>query len=372
MRHFVLNSSRKGQVGDKIGVTPFKLDYSTENEPSLFEVTFVLSGKKYRYGFSADKTRVHREWLFVAKKVKETTLFVREFEQFDVHSGFAEGENLGEKTRENALFISVAAAFNGKVSEAVLNWFRDILSVHGARDFNLFQHRIEFFERLQNTVSKSDAVDLLKAADLGIENVDLEEINLDESKIPNELKEIFTENFIDKIGRPDSPKHFKLSAIHRKFQNGKPLGTVKLDWELEESTGTKKFFDLLGPILFSLASGRIVVVDELESSLHPLLSRKLVQLFQSPGTNQRNAQLVFVTHDTTLLNLVEFRRDQVWFAEKNDQHSSDLYSLAEIKVRKDAQFAKNYIKGRYGAVPYIGNFDDLVAKVQDDETDKKE
>lgn len=143
-----------------------------------------------------------------------------------------------------------------------------------------------------------------------------------------------------------------------------------MKFEEEESAGTQKFFRLAGPILESLAKGSILIVDELEAKLHPLLTRMIVRLYHSDASNPNGAQLIFATHDTNLLEHVQFRRDQIWFAEKDQQQATDLYSLAEIKIaredgsdqkiRKDARYEKDYFKGKYGAIPYLGEFEKLL------------
>ncbi|MBU1661812.1 MAG: ATP-binding protein, partial [Chloroflexi bacterium] len=121
----------------------------------------------------------------------------------------------------------------------------------------------------------------------------------------------------------------------------------------EESEGTQKFFYLLGPLLDALENGNILMIDELEARLHPKLTRELVRMFNSPQTNPHNAQLIFATHDAGLLGEYLLRRDQIWFTEKNRYGATELYSLAEMKERNDASFEKNYLLGRYGAIPYI-------------------
>jgi len=161
-----------------------------------------------------------------------------------------------------------------------------------------------------------------------------------------------------------------LTSIHQKYANGRPESLVSMKFETEESEGTQKFFRLAGPILKSLGQGSILVVDELEAKLHPLLTRMIVRLFHSEVSNPNGAQLIFATHDTNLLAHVKFRRDQIWFTEKDQQQATDLYSLAEIKVsredgpdrkvRKDARYERDYFKGKYGAIPYLGDFELLL------------
>ena len=139
------------------------------------------------------------------------------------------------------------------------------------------------------------------------------------------------------------------------------VGTINFSFEDRESSGTNKLFDLSGPIFETLYSGSVLVIDELDAKMHPLISQYIIELFNNPETNPKNAQLIFTTHDTHLLSQKILRRDQIWFTEKDSKEQTDLYSLIDIvlpdgtKPRNDANYEKNYIAGRYGAIPYILN-----------------
>jgi len=165
------------------------------------------------------------------------------------------------------------------------------------------------------------------------------------------------------------PKRFRISTVHQKFRDGIHDGFVDMDFLTEESEGTKKLFRIAGPMLFCLIKGYIMFIDELDAKLHPLLTRAVVKMFNSPISNRKNAQLIFSTHDTNLLHYGKLRRDQIWFTEKNNQAETDLYSLVEFKlkggakVRKDADFESNYVKGRYGAVPFLGDLGKLLKEI---------
>jgi AAA15 family ATPase/GTPase len=166
-------------------------------------------------------------------------------------------------------------------------------------------------------------------------------------------------------------RQFKIATVHKSFRDGVEEGITHLDFASEESEGTKKFFRIAGPILDCLKNGYIVAVDELDAKLHPHLTRAIARLFNSPVSNPKNAQLIFATHDTNLLHYGNLRRDQVWFVEKTNQSASSLYSLAEFKsvrgtkVRNDAALEKNYIQGRFGAIPYLGDFSTLLKEAGD-------
>ncbi len=364
MRWFIINSSKEGQADEPIEVSPFKLDTVTENEPSRFEATFIMNEIRYRYGYQANSKSVVAEWLFETKKDAEKALFLRENDGIDVRAGFSEGKGLESKTRNNSLFISVAANFNGELAGNIIKWFRQLTVAHG-----LHEHNYEDIstQRIQNDSQKKSLVELICKADLGIENISTsEEVLFPPEQKPKEgfLKDIF-ETFMDE-------KKTIIRTSHTKYSNGTPIGTVFMKLDKEESEGTRKFFKLAGPILESLENGSVLVIDELEAKLHPLLTRMIVRLYHSEATNPNGAQLIFATHDTNLLNYVKFRRDQIWFTEKDHQQATDLYSLAEIKVpredgtdrkvRKDARYEKDYFKGKYGAIPYLGDFEQLLER----------
>lgn len=357
MRWFVVNSSKETQADEPIDISPFKLDAATENEPSRFEITFFLNGIRYRYGYETTRKSIVAEWLFEAKKDAEKPLFLREGDGIDVRAGFPEGKNLESKTRDNSLFLSVAANFNGSISVEIIKWFRDLNIAHGLHEN---QYARISTKMIQDSGKRTRLIELIQKADLNIEDVIATEEKIDHST----LRDLLTEKAFQEMAEHIPKNETSLTSVHTKYSEGTPSGTVLMDLEKEESEGTKKFFRLAGPILNSLERGTILVADELEAKLHPLLTRMIVRLFHSKTTNPNGAQLIFATHDTNLLEHVNFRRDQIWFAEKDQQQATDLYSLAEIKtpkkVRKDASYEKDYFRGKYGAIPYLGDFEELL------------
>ena len=167
-----------------------------------------------------------------------------------------------------------------------------------------------------------------------------------------------------------------MSALHQKFRDGHPDGLADLDFLKEESEGTRKLFRIIGPILDSVMNGHVLVIDELEAKLHPLLTKAIVRLFNSAKTNPKHTQLIFATHDTNLLQYGKLRRDQIWFTEKTQRGATSLYSLADFKlprgtkVRNDAAFEKNYIQGRYGAIPFLGDLESLLKDPRNGKADQ--
>jgi AAA15 family ATPase/GTPase len=358
MRLFVLNSSKDMQASQEIGVKPFKFDAKKEKEASHFEIFFLLNDSRYRYGFEADRKIIQKEWLFCTEKQKESTLFLREGENIDVREGFKEGGGLEEKTRSNALFLSVVAQFNGAISVSIVKWFSEVWPIHGLFDSEWGEYTKIL---LQNASMHKKIIDLITFADVGIM-----EINLNENVFPI-IPAGTTISPTALAGGPMSSRlqtSSLLSTRHKRFNQGIEDGYVNLDFATEESEGTKKLFSIVGPILRALNNGNLVYIDELDAKLHPLLTRAIVRMFNSRESNPKNAQLVFATHDTNLLQ-DRLRRDQIWFTEKNNLGATDLYSLAEFKspegkkVRSDDSFERSYIKGKYGAIPYLGNFEEL-------------
>lgn len=350
MRFFVLFSTK--DVTDKIKVTRFKLSTETENQPSTFEVIFLHEGIRYRYGFQTDREKIHREWLFYVPKRKETRLFLREGGDFSIGTHFKEGKGLKDKTRQNALFLSVVAQFNGQLSTKVFQWFRKFKVLTALTDTNYLDFTLK---KLQDPEFKNEIMKFTKFADLGIEDVGLEETKMKIEDLPEEIK--------SKLKSDDELIDVSVNAFHKKYDTeNKAVGLEKFDFALEESAGTKKFFAISAPILDTLKKGNVLVIDELDSKLHPILIKFLIELFNSRENNPNNAQLIFVSHNTNLFNRTIFRRDQIWLTEKNSYGATDLYSLVEYKVRNDASFEKDYMAGKYGAIPLIREANSLFKK----------
>ncbi|WP_300641420.1 ATP-binding protein [Mastigocoleus sp. MO_188.B34] len=353
MKWFAINSSKETQSTEKINVEHFRLSTETESEPSFFEIVFVLDGQQYRYGFEANRDRVVSEWLFYVPKVRETKLFERENNRFSISKTY-KADGIQQRTRDNALFLSVSAQFNVKIAEKILEWLTSKLQIiSGLNDKLYFEYTVKCLMENQN---KHEIIELIKKLDLGIGEIEVgqTEITVDSfpMKFPDELKELLLKGV--------KGKATAVNTIHKKFDSeDNYISTELFNLNQEESKGTQKVFALAGPLVDVLKNGKILVVDELDARLHPLISIAIIQLFNSNESNPKQAQLIFMTHDTNLLSNKIFRRDQIWFTEKNRYGATDLYSLAEYKVRNDASFESDYIKGKYGAVPYVGNLDSL-------------
>ena len=342
-RRFVSNSSKEGQAGQPIDIDPFRLSTTTENAPTHFEVEFLWNGYFYRYGFEVTRTAVESEWLYRRAKgaSKTAMLFKRSGQDFDVSATlFKEGKGLNERTRANALFLSVCAQWNGPVATEVMQWMNRLRILSGLSESGFFAFTAQ---QLQNPQYQEHLLQLARTADFNI------------TALRSEIDQT-----------PNAKHKSMIKTSHQKHDaDGKPVGMVEFDLREDESQGTQKFIALAGPISHTLEEGSILVVDELEARLHPLLTQAIVALFQSPA-NRHNAQLIFTTQDVLLMEPTLLRRDQIWFCEKDDQGATDLYTLADFdpnQVRPTSKFSRQYLLGIFGAVPKLAHFEEAAADV---------
>jgi AAA15 family ATPase/GTPase len=374
MKSFAINSSKESQKGEEIDVEPFKLNSESEKQPSEFEVIFLYKNEMFRYGFEVDKNRIVSEWLYHKPKTKEVELFYRDLQKFDTHTrSFPKGATLVREDliRNNALLLSVAAQFNDATCENIIEWFKNLKTILGLKEEGNQGYTMG---KTKDPKHKERILELLKAADLGIQDIKLEMLNV--TRLPKEMPKELREMIL-KQSKEDKAEFFSdILTTHKKFDDSKRhIGNTNFSLDDDESFGTRKFFALTGPVLDAIENGYTLVVDELDSKLHPNLVCKIVSLFNSQKLNPKNAQLIFNTHDTNLLSSGLFRKDQVWFTEKDKYGEANLYSLADFKsdtVRKNEAFEDNYIRGKYGAVPFLGFFDNLIHKklLPQDENEK--
>lgn len=364
MKEFVKDSSKEGQKGESIDVDSFRLNEETEHLPSEFEVIFMADNAIYRYGFEAVKDRIISEWLYHRPKTKEVELFYRQEQEFEIHErNFTKGNTLVREkmVRKNALMVSVAAQFNDQHAGNVLGWFDKIQSLSGLNNndegYSIF--------KISDPQDKKRILELLKLADLGIS--DIKVIRADADDLPNHIPKQVRERMSREIRDEKAEFIIDVLTSHRKYDsNNRYVGDTSFSLDGEESSGTRKFFALTAPIISVLDHGMILVADELDAKLHPNLVCSLISLFNSKISNKNNAQLIFNTHDTNLLDSGLFRRDQIWFSQKDRYGAAKIYSLADFKsaVRKTDDFERNYIDGKYGAVPVLKDFSSIYGEVQ--------
>lgn len=347
VQELVLDSAKKGQKGDAISVVPFLMDHDSANKPSEFELIFVQDGVRYQYGFSVTRQRVESEWLVAYPKGKPQSWFARKAgsDDWNFGSNFRGRRKVWqETTRDNALFLSTAVQLNAEQLNPVFDWFRSRLKIiaHYARvapDFSVEQCESE-------TSLRKQILDFLRMADLGIGDIRIERLKFDATMLPEDMPETLRQQLLKEM----ADKEFADVRFAHRAAGG---ADVLLDME-DESGGTQKLFALAGPWLDVLANGWVLFIDELDTSLHPLLMRHLIGLFHDSEINKKNAQLMFSTHDTTILDAQVFRRDQVWFVEKDRDLASHLYPLSDFSPRKGENYARGYLQGRYGALPFVG------------------
>jgi hypothetical protein len=360
MRRFVLDSTREIKATGAIDIESFRLSTTTVHQPSHFEIVFVLDDQRYRYGFEVTRERVLEEWLFYVPRTREARLFERIEDEVKLGDSFKEGHDLIGKTRPNALFLSVVAQFNGPIAQQVTEWFRDLRVVSGLQDIGIRQYTMQ---RFLDGEYAPEMLKLIKRLDLGIQDLSVEKsvqiLDQELEKAPEELREVI--RVIRETTPPMGYERIFVRTQHPTFDDGgKMVGYEMFNLDENESEGTRKLFALTGPLIDTLKLGHVLVIDELDARLHPLLTREIVSLFNSRQTNPKHAQLIFTTQDTNLLDNRFLRRDQIWFTEKDRQGATHLYSLAEFKVRNDASFERDYIRGRYGAIPYLGDIRQIV------------
>jgi AAA15 family ATPase/GTPase len=365
MRRLVLQSFDQSSANE-LDIIPFLLNTETEFAPSSFEAVFLIENTRYRYGFEVNNNIIVAEWLFEALKQAEKPLFIREKEGIEVmNKAFPEGKDLEERTRDNALFLAVVDQFNGKIAKKIMKWFNNFITISGLRHEG---YKAVTFDMLENKDTHMTLMDFYGKLDLGFEDLTISKKLFDPKELPSDLPEVFMKQFVT-----DFEGAFKIDikTIHKKYNSkDKEVGKIEFDMRSQESAGTNKLFNISGPVFDVLNDGGVLIVDELDASLHPLLTLAITKLFNSKDFNHNNAQLIFATHDTNLLYYGNYRRDQIYFVEKNKFGASEIYSLVEYKeagktVRKDRSFEKDYIEGRYGAIPFIGNLSNVISGWQE-------
>lgn len=356
MESFVRGSARNNPE-DKIPVTPFLLDPETKNKPSEFEITFLHRMVRYQYGFSVTSTSVVSEWLYAYPNGPAQTWYERSNEEPRIN--FVSRELKGDKraiesvTKQNHLYLSKAKQAEHKQLSEIYDWFSRHLFVLDSD--NDMVRRISLNRQTarmvhQNPKTQRQLTKLIRFADTGIDDFYVNEVEESFSNLPEPIRQIILDSRPNEVAvsMPDTIKRYETEFSHP-TSIGEP---VKFDME-DESLGTQRLFGIGGFLLSGLDDGDVVVIDELDDSLHPLLARYLVRMFHDPLINENNAQLIFNTHDSTLLDLTLMRRDQIWLVEKDQHGASQLYSILEFSPRANEALSKGYLQGRYGAIPFL-------------------
>lgn len=353
MRDQVLDSQKESQAGDEIGTVPFKLSSDSRDADSEFEIAFVELGVRYEYGFRCNHQRFTEEWLYAYPQGRAQKWFHR---VFDVEAGkdvykfssFFEGDRKRQdwkaQTRSNALFFSTAIQLNNAQLMPAFEWFKKRLRVVTLSKGLMSNYSMT---RCRDEGDKAKIIAFMNAADLSIANISLKTAVFSPEALPKNLPTQVKEEFSRQM---NGKERTTVRFVHRDIDTNAPVEFL----EEEESDGTRALFAFAGPWLDVTENERVLVVDELDTSLHPLLVHHLVKLLHHQGTK---AQLIFTTHDTTLLSQKLLRRDQVWFMEKDAAHATQLYPLSQFSTRENEAVERGYLNGRYGGIPFLKDLD---------------
>ena len=339
MKDAVTYSHRSWAPDGGIPRDPFA--WGKKDEPSLFEVTVLVDSVRYQYGFVADNQSIVEEWLYAWPHGKKQVWYERDHNRFKF-GGNLKGENkrIEEITRPNSLFLSAAVQLKHTQLSGIFYWFGQLRAVHLSPNVWPLVTQMMIVDLVAELHDPQDQGSLahpflamLRNADLGIVDVDVD---------------------IQDHGKSRGLPHVRCRLKHKSSH-----GDAWLPLE-QESHGTCQLFQMGIPILQCLKEGSVLIIDELESRLHPSLALEIVNLFNDPQKNPRNAQLVFTTHDTNLLGTTRgepvLRRDQIWLTEKDSEGATILYPLTDYKPRNSENLERGYLQGRYGAIPFLGNF----------------
>lgn len=350
MRAVVAESATVIQPGQTFNVPPFKLDESFVKQPTSFDLTFLVDGVRHQYTFAMTARRIVGESLLVYRSAKPTQWFSRrladdgETYEYEFSTYLTGSRKLWQdSTRSNALFLSTAAQLNSALLGPV---FRSIVSSIVFLPAGAAVNHDFTTAMLSSEEGRTAVRDFMSAADTSIADV---------QAVP---RKGFREQLVFHAGGLTHSGREEGEFLVPIFQHTTPGGAAKFELQ-EESDGTQRLYGLVAPVLDVLKGGRTLVVDELDGSLHTLLVRRLVSMFHDPSLNLNGAQLIFSTHDTSLLDHTLFRRDQIWFTEKDSDQATRVYPLTDFSPRKLEAWERGYLSGRYGAVPFFGELPDI-------------
>jgi len=348
LKWLVVHSGRL-QEGDEFPRPYHKL---SKDEPTSFDVQFVVEGIRYAYGFSITDEQVREEYLYHYPSGRQAKIFERKSEQFFFGTDYKkELKEISTKSKKNKLFINTAEAWSN-LPEIInpFSFFKNNLMIHLIRPDNWFEYSARQINK--DMQMKRLLIEFFQKIDIPV--IDIKVKIEEDAPLPEKFSGLM--NQLKLLSDGINSTMIEVKFIYKDFE---------LNYD-EESLGTQKLFKLLCPFIDVLVNGKVLFYDELENSLHPVIVQELVKVFKE-WEDDTKAQLIFTTHDTSLLNLDLFRRDQIWFAERNpDSCSTEYYSLIELKnVRKDENIRKGFVTGRYSSVPLNGK--SLVELLSDEE-----
>nr|WP_314601024.1 ATP-binding protein [uncultured Porphyromonas sp.] len=359
MLRMVLKSVRLNPDDTLDEYEPFLLDEESRNNSTELEAEFITGGEgriehHYRYGLAFSESLITEEWLYRYEGGNETKLFYRDRDKVQVNeTEFPEGKGKEDALNSNRLFLSLVAQLNGTQSKEIILWITTVGFITASQTEQYMPMTSILLKRRENPIEgglshyADIAQTFLSNIDIGIMELSIEEVSVALPKdVPEELKKDLSK---------DEHTTLKVESTHNRYnKQGEIIGNEIFRTKRNESEGTQKITDLLGVIFLTLWAGSLLVIDELDAKLHPLLTRAIIQLFTNPEINVYGAQLVFTTHDTNQLHLDYVRRDEIWFTEKNPVEATELYSHIEFKdFDPSMDITEQYVNGRYGAIPRI-------------------
>jgi len=373
----LVHGSARTSSTTRLPYDPFLLREGWEDKPTSFEISFVIEANRYRYGLEYTATEIKREWLYRKSVGREVNLFEREGEVIDVSSGYNGSKKIIdaaiEATRTNALFLSTCDILNVEEAKTIMQWFSHFSMVDG---LNTEMEEIQTVELWEDKEYREKIKQYLASLSLNIVDVEVSTKEFEESELPDDIPKNLKSQLANSL---KGKRSYTVFAKHRMYDiDTFPTNkTHSWEWDEKESSGAKKAFQLSGPVLWALANGGVLIIDEIEAKLHPIMTLNTIEAFLDKKSNPNNAQLIFATHDTNLLSYSNLRRDQICFAEKNAWESTEIYSLSDFvyfgekngefkseKERPDTDKEKRYFEGRYGAIPALGNFQKFIRNSQ--------
>lgn len=348
----MIKFSNMRQVNEVLPVIPFKFNETTVAEPSEFEFQFVASdGIKYIYGFKADARIIHEEYLYKYTSSRASKIFSRHGDAYDFTDKEAgKLEPLTKMNTSNKLFIATATAWNATSTRVPFEWLSSYIDTY-TNITDLSNIAMEHYKGGESEKYLRFTEKLMKEADINISKV---KVNVEKVKLDPAMKPFMPGVMINgQLIQPNEQERITISTIH----NIKSAAGKEKEFSLniaEESQATQMLFSFGPMIKDAFDKGKTIVIDEIDRSMHPLLLKYIIELFSNPKINDKGAQLIVTTHDTSQMKLSRFRRDQFYFVVKdNSTGESKLYSLNDYTVRKNESIEKGYLSGRYGAIPDI-------------------
>jgi uncharacterized protein len=367
----LVHLSARSSSTTKLPFDPFLLREGWESKPTKFEITFIIGQNKYRYGLEFFKEEIGREWLYRKSQGREVELFLRNGDTIDPSSGFKGNAKIIdlaiEATKPNALFLSTCDMFNVEEAKLIFQWFKHFNNIDGIETED---EEIRTVTMWDNEADKANITEYLLRLNLGFVGIDISKKDFTEADLPQHIAEN-TKNLLVKT--LSGSQGYSIQSQHKMYDSQGTQTDKNISWKFDEreSKGTIKALHLSGPILWALKNGGVLIIDEIEAKMHPLLTLDTINIFLNKETNPNNAQLIFATHDTNLLSYSNLRRDQIYFTEKNNWESTEIFSLSDFiylgengtpkseKERPDTDKEKRYFEGRYGAIPFLSPFNPL-------------